>query len=153
MDFEIETLVDYARDAIESFAAEHPDETFYAFAIDADMLCLNSVEQFEKTLKVYQAKYPKQYHTQKDIEELWWNTGDWEYQGFADFGNCEGFVHYHYSDHYELGMNLDADDPALNDTPYAKAMDVVIEQLINSNAFAGLKLSPKFKAIRAEHNY
>lgn len=60
MSFDVDKLFDFCRMSIARFAREHSSETFYAFAIDADMLCLNSVEQFAETLHEYQASWDRQ---------------------------------------------------------------------------------------------
>ncbi len=54
MAFDVENLAAHCAKCVEEFAKDHGDERFYAFAIDASMFCLNSVEQFEGTLKEYQ---------------------------------------------------------------------------------------------------
>lgn len=59
MSFDVDKLIEYCEAALEAFAKDHQDETFYAFAIDADMLCLNSLEQFEITLKEYQDRWDR----------------------------------------------------------------------------------------------
>ena len=51
MPFDVDQLTAFCRDVIEHFAAEHLDETFHAFAIDASMLCLNSEEIAKETLE------------------------------------------------------------------------------------------------------
>ena len=51
--FDTEKLTEFAINKITEFAKEHPNETFYGFSIDASLLCLNSEEEFEKTLKYY----------------------------------------------------------------------------------------------------
>ncbi len=58
--FNIEKLVKFAVAEIEKFAVAHQNETFYGFAIDADLLCLNSVEQFEKSLSQYRTNWEHQ---------------------------------------------------------------------------------------------
>ncbi|MEW6369052.1 MAG: hypothetical protein AB1714_30865 [Acidobacteriota bacterium] len=60
MAFEVDKLLDYCRSSIERFARDHPSETFYAFAIDANMLCLNSLDQFAQTLHEYQSRWERQ---------------------------------------------------------------------------------------------
>jgi hypothetical protein len=57
MAFDIERLAAFSISAIRSFAESHRDETFYAFAIDADMLCLNSDECASATLRKYRERW------------------------------------------------------------------------------------------------
>jgi hypothetical protein len=54
MPFDLSRLVTHSVIAIRAFAKMHAAEHFYAFAIDANLLCLNSIERFEETLKRYQ---------------------------------------------------------------------------------------------------
>ena len=60
MPFDVEQLAAFCRSAIDRFAAQHAAESFYAFAIDASLLCLNSEEQAAKTLKAYQEWWDRQ---------------------------------------------------------------------------------------------
>lgn len=53
MSFNLESLFHKSVESIRGFAGTHTDETFYAFAIDENLLCLNSIEQFERTLQRY----------------------------------------------------------------------------------------------------
>ncbi|WP_445363549.1 hypothetical protein ACJJIQ_02060 [Microbulbifer sp. ANSA003] len=51
MSFDIERLYDFSVKKIRQFSEEHKDETFYAFAIDASLLYLNSVEKADERVK------------------------------------------------------------------------------------------------------
>jgi hypothetical protein len=57
MSFDIERLFLFCRDEISRFSREHNDETFYCFAIDAALICLNSEEQFRLSLANYRAEW------------------------------------------------------------------------------------------------
>lgn len=46
-------------DYIDKFALDHQDETFYAFAIDAGLLCMNSEEGAQKILNQYSENWEK----------------------------------------------------------------------------------------------
>ncbi|MCB9920534.1 MAG: hypothetical protein H6822_00040 [Planctomycetaceae bacterium] len=70
MSFDVDRLLEHCRTSIERFAREHPNETFYAFAIDADMLCLNSLEQFAQTLHAYQSNWDRQTRRIDNISDL-----------------------------------------------------------------------------------
>lgn len=144
--FNINELTQFAICEIKKFSELHPDETFYGFSIDADLLCLNSLEEFEKTLKKYQESYGG-YETEDKIKDLKLNTGDWKYQGFAKFDDSVGFNWESYLDHYHL------DDEEQYDTDYAKAMDEIVKRLIKSDAFDKLKKTDNFFINRVEHNY
>ena len=77
MSFNIEKLTKFCVKEIEEFAKEHKEETFYAFAFDAQLLCMNSLEQASKTLKEYQSNEINEYRnidkwedlTEEDLEE------------------------------------------------------------------------------------
>jgi hypothetical protein len=150
MTFDIAKMIDFAEREIACFAPLHSDETFYAFAIDASLLCFNSIEAFEITLKEYQGRSPEHYETDEDIADLRQNTGDWEYQGFAEFSDETGFDHIAYNDHYEIAGG---DDSEAAKTPYASAMRAVIDGLNQRNAFKHLRRSDDFYATQVEHNY
>ncbi|MBM9577416.1 DUF4303 domain-containing protein [Leptospira sp. 201903070] len=155
--FDIPKLTEFALLEIEKFSKEHPEETFYAFAIDASLLCLNSLEAFEKSLKEYSTKWPKQYDTEEKISKLKYNPGDWAYQGFVNFRDLnledeEGYRRGPFDDDlYE--EHYGADDETQKTTEYAKAIGEILESLKNKDAFRSLKKIPDFKVMRVEHNY
>jgi Domain of unknown function (DUF4303) len=153
MAFDVEQLSNFALKAIIDFAKAHKEETFYAFAIDASLLCFNSEQAFERTLNDYQKRNPEYYSTAEDIAHVKENTGDWEYQGFSDFTECEGFDSELYDDHYNLGLDLDEGDAQMKVTEYALAMDQVLERLKVMNVFKPVNRTKDFKALRVEHSY
>lgn len=82
-------LLDFTIAGVDKFLQEHPDMDFYAFAYDCNVeyaevnLCFNTEDDFAKTLSGYQkGKYADCYQTKEEIEELKYNTGDWDYQCF-----------------------------------------------------------------------
>jgi hypothetical protein len=156
MAFDIEKMFIDSKKAIEEFAKEHSNETFYAFSIDASLLCLNSVERFEENLAVYQEKYPESYSKSEDIEDLKSNTGDWEYQGF--FSLEEGFDDNLYSEHYHLPMEqgiYEGEDfeIMMQSTAYHQAMKALMQKILDSNVFDLLNKTSDFRAFLSEHNY
>jgi hypothetical protein len=82
------TIVEFATRGVQKFLQEHPGLVFYAFAFDCNAeyaeinLCLNTENDFSKSLLYYQAKNSKNYQSEEDIRDLKFNTGDWEYQCF-----------------------------------------------------------------------
>ena len=149
--FDIEKLFNGVRKAVAEFAAKHADETFYAFAIDADMLCLNSEEDFAETLAQYKSRWPDQYSDPNEVEDLKYNTGDWLYQGFYDLNDADGFDRSAYNEHYaEAGSSEDGTAPH---THYAKAMDELIVRLTNSDVFAALNRTADFRVDWVDHTY
>lgn len=82
-------IIDFAIQGVEKFLKAYPNLEFYAFAFDCNAeyaevnLCLNTETDFQETLKSYQTgEYLNAYQSEEDINELKFNTGDWEYQCF-----------------------------------------------------------------------
>jgi len=149
--FNVADMFNFATAEIVRFAQSHKGEAFYAFAIDSNMLCLNSQDMFQKTLERYRTEFPGRYETESEIDELRNNTGDWEYQGFASLTAENGFSSDLYNEHYELGLGDNSN--ALTSTPYAVAMDELLSQLQDADAFRHLNTTPEFSVSRVEHNY
>lgn len=149
--FDLDQLFDVVQTSVRDFAASHGDETFYAFAIDADMLCLNSEEDFAESLAKYQADYPDKYNQEENIKDLKYNTGDWLYQGFFDLEDEHGFDSDAYSDHYDQAGA--SDDGVAPHTEYAKAMSALVDKLKASDAFASLKRTAEFHISWVDHTY
>ena len=199
MTFNIEKLFNFCVEEINNFAKNHQNELFYAFAIDASLLCLNSEEEFSVSLKRYRDEWEydnrsistweelsgddlsllrmraeylvldledhnaclsiinqdrsenrlegNPYHKDDEIISLRESTGDWRYQGFGRMTESVGFDEDAYSLHYGLS------DEKQKTSMYGKAMDKLLKRLVTANAFAYLRLSPDFSAIRVEHNY
>ncbi|MBV9849111.1 MAG: hypothetical protein JO250_05420 [Armatimonadetes bacterium] len=146
MMFDVEKLTDFAEAEIQRFATTHQDETFYAFCIDAQLLCLNSEEQLEKTLASHQHS-PANGRNGEQAQDWRDNPARWAYQGFATFDQDNGFDDELYDDH------LDMDEDQRKTSEYARAMDRVLELLAEREAFRFLKTSDDFRAIRVEHDY
>lgn len=144
--FDTEKLTEFAINKISEFAKKHPNETFYGFSIDANLLCLNSEEEFQKSLKYYREKFGG-YDTDELITDLKENTGDWEYQGFAEFDENSGFDMDEYNEHYHEDEDLQLT------SDYAKSMNKVVENLKESGVFELLKKTDAFYVNRIEHNY
>lgn len=75
---------------VEQFLLAHPDKTFYAFAFDTHAeyaelnLCFNTELDFQQRLAYYQSgEFAASYQSPEAIQELKFNTGDWEYQCFS----------------------------------------------------------------------
>ena len=165
MAFDVPKLADFAEAEIRGFAAQTrqyevskslvlgaPHERFYAFAIDADLLCLNTLESFAQCLDAYREWYPDRYYLPEVVEELRMSTGDWAYQGFARMGPENGFDEELYARHYDIGLR-DAESAALRDTEYAVAMDALLELLKQRNTFDVLRKTDDFVICRVEHEY
>lgn len=57
MAFNLDRMFDFSSREIRRFAREHQSEIFYAFAIDENLLCLNSEECAAATLDEYQRRW------------------------------------------------------------------------------------------------
>jgi hypothetical protein len=87
------------------------------------------------------------YRNPEGIRELRENTGDWEYEGFADMAESAGFDQDAYSRHWYMS---DEDQKV---SAYGLAMDALLDRLRAAGVFACLKTTPDFYATRVEHNY
>jgi len=143
--FDLDRLEAFCVKAISRFAEAHRDERFHAFAIDADLLCLGDVEGFDEALAYARAQ--GQELNAAEIEALRLDTGDWEYQGFAEMTDAEGFDRKAYEKHYNL------DDAAQKTSEYGLAMDALVERLKARHAFDELPRTEDFVAVRVEHSY
>jgi hypothetical protein len=145
--FNLNEMLDASVQAINEFSALHPNETFYSFGIDSNMLCANSIECFETTLKKYQEKFPKSHNTLKEINELKMNTGDWEYQDFYSLTEEDGFNDDSYDSHYYKNSFFQ------KFSSYSIMMRLLLWKIKLSGAFDQLNKTKDFKIIRPEHNY
>jgi hypothetical protein len=145
--FDLTRLLDASVQAISNFAASHSDEEFYALAIDANILCLNSTQSFAATLQKYRTKHPKHYSTPEAVQDLKMNTGDWAYQGFFDLDEGSGFCHDLYDEHY------DANAETSTTTEYSRTMAELLKRIQNSGVLLRMKTTDDFVAIVVEHNY
>jgi hypothetical protein len=78
MAFDIQRRFDFCRLSVGRFAPDHSGETFYAFAIDANLLCLNSLEAFAKTLEGYQSRWDRRTRFIESISDMTYD--DWRYE-------------------------------------------------------------------------
>lgn len=144
--FDVEKMFDFCCKEIMLFANDHKDEIFYGFSIDAGYLCLNSEERFEECLKYYKSNF-KGYDNEDEIQSLKRNTGDWEYQGFAEMFFENGFDEHAYADHYEMSKEKQ------KESEYAQAVDALVEKLSKSDVFKFLNTTKDFYVNRVEHDY
>lgn len=98
--FDHDEMLQFSISAIQEFAADHQEEVFYGFSIDASMLCFNSEQKFSERLTNYQSENLEYYSKSEEIQDLRINTGDWEYQGFVDLRDSGGFDDEAYDEHY-----------------------------------------------------
>ncbi|WP_373539796.1 hypothetical protein [Chamaesiphon sp.] len=145
--FDHARMLEFSISAIQEFAINHQEEVFYGFSIDASMLCMNSEEEFARSLASYQSEYPGDYSDAEEIQDLRINTGDWAYQGFVDLRDSGGFDDKAYDEHYA------SSDEVQKSTPYGLVMDKLVTDLITRDAFACLTRTPDFFVNRVEHGY
>ncbi|MBM9579527.1 ankyrin repeat domain-containing protein [Leptospira sp. 201903070] len=120
--FQVDKLIAFAEDAIRKFAKENPEVVVFQFVIEG--ATMNMSDLFD----------PDYY------------IGDWKYEGFAEFGEENGFDYPLWKEHYD-SMGED------KNSPYALAMYKVIEGLHEKKAFNLLKRSQNFEAKMIDHMY
>jgi len=82
-------LLAFTQHQVAKFLAEHPNETFYAFAYDCQSesaevnLCFSTESWFTAELNAITEKYPEYYSTKEEILDFKYNTGNFQYQCFA----------------------------------------------------------------------
>jgi hypothetical protein len=145
--FDHNKMLQFSITAIQEFAADHQEEVFYGFSVDASMLCFNSEQKFFESLTDYQSENLEYYSKAEEIQDLRINTGDWEYQGFVDLRDSGGFDDKAYDEHYV------ASDEEQKSTPYGLAIDRLINDLIAKDSFSCLARTPDFFVNRVEHSY
>ncbi|MBM9577417.1 hypothetical protein JWG45_09650 [Leptospira sp. 201903070] len=154
--FDVQRLANFALSEIEKFSIEHPNETFYTFAINSSLLCLNSIEHFEKSLKEFAAKSPRYYDSPDQIRKLRESPETWAYKGFVCFRSLNSaekdasdpgpFDEILYQEHCDL------DQEAQKKSAYAVAMDQVLEILKQKDAFRVLKKISDFRILSVTHS-
>lgn len=150
--FNLEVLVAFIKDKINVFTAAHPEETFCAFAIDGQLLCLNTESFFEEKLRYYietaSDEFRSFYEADSFREQLWKNPGDWKYQGFAHLTEETGL------DQAALYEHLDMSPEEQQASEYTLTMQEVLGILNQQDAFKNLNCAPSFTAFlvnRAEN--
>lgn len=97
---------------MEKFLCEHSTLQFYALAFDCNaayanfLVCMNTTEEFEKTLRWYQKKYDT-YHQEENILELRYNPGDWEY---TDICQVDLFSEKELAEKYQDDIDKQCED-------------------------------------------
>jgi len=94
MSFNLDRLELHCLEQISKFASKHASERFYAFAIDAMLLCLNSVEEHEKTVKRYYQNWDRALS----------HLESWEDLSEQDHLNAEWLLEFN-SEHGDLDLN------------------------------------------------
>lgn len=135
-------MLQFSIAAIQEFAASHQEEVFYGFSIYDSLLCLNSEQQFSKSLTRYLSWYPWESSDSEEIQESRLDPGEWAYKGFATLRDSGGFDDRAYKEYCE------ASDEERQSTPYALSIDKLVHELISKDAFLILKRTNKFLANR-----
>lgn len=97
MAFDLDRLVEYCVKEIRRFALDHTDEVFYAFAIDENLLCLNSEEAAEESLNEYRERWERRNRP----------LASWQSVSEEDFNDAEFLLSLH-----EKHSGLDRSDHA-----------------------------------------
>ncbi|WP_061219555.1 ankyrin repeat domain-containing protein [Leptospira weilii] len=131
--------------SIQAFAQNNTDKTFYVFGIDGGRLVANSEEEFQKTLKKYQEKYPDRYNQENKIQSLRYNPGDFSFSIPEEWDDRRAGDVIHLDDSF---LN-----PMENETRIEK--ELLRDGLIlNRNLiFKDLKLSSDFRISAFGHVY
>jgi hypothetical protein len=113
-----------SKKALLLFLSEHRIEAFYAFAIDEDMLCMNSVEKMNEMSKLYPAQF--KCHDEKEWKKLvMMNTAMWGYRNFYTLSDIDGYsTEYAAKHYYDVMINDERQDK----TEYAIAIDSLINK-------------------------
>ena len=143
----------------ERFIADHPGETFYAFAYDCNLfygetsLCLNTEEFAAETLRRYQEEYPEHYQNEDDRQDLRYNTGDWQYQCFAT-----GYVMSEDDINAATGYDEDLDGDEFSaraEQALSQLMAAVrqtLAEFVQSDAFRRIPKTADFVAFATDHD-
>jgi len=130
------------QDDINLFLKEHLEEKYYCFAFDCNseyaqiLVCFNTEEDFTKTWEKYN------YQTDEDYIEIRYNTGDWKYQGFAE---------YEVLTEDEM-INLYGDDIDLNISEMMKFNYQLLELFCNTETFRAIPKTDDFKILCTDHD-
>lgn len=137
------------QEAVDAFLAEHPGLRYYCFAFDCNAayseinLCLNTEADFVQTLQRYQeGPYGDSYQAAEDIEDLRYNTGDWEYQCFATFYMLEEDA---------IEMLYGEDEEALL-TDMMRCNYELLAALCKTDAFARIPKTEEFRVLCIDHD-
>jgi hypothetical protein len=140
--FDHDRMLQFSIAAIQEFAFNHQEEVFYGFSIYDSLLCLNSEQQFSKSLTRYLSWYPWESSDSEEIQESRLDPGEWAYRGFANLRDSGGFDDRAYKEYCE------ASDEERQSTPYALSIDKLVHELISKDAFLILKRTNNFFANR-----
>lgn len=156
---DINKIVTFAENGVEKFIKEHPSLTFYSFAFACNAeygeinLCFNTEAAFSEILSYYQDRYPENYTSSENIQDLKYNTGDWKYQCFDTmFVLEEEELSAIFSEIYpdEVNDNYLAWDQFINEL-----LDLFTESLIRfskTKVFKNIKKTDNFNFFCIDHD-
>lgn len=157
-----EELLAFTKTEVSNFLTEHPNEVFYAFAFDCNAeyaevnLCFNTESAFSSLLDESQSgKYKASYQSEEQINELRYNTGDWEYQSFS--------THYALSEDELFGDEEDQDEDGDDENEDGELNNTITENLLlhfsktlveftRSEEFQKIPKTPDFKVFCIDHD-
>lgn len=149
-------LLDFTIQGVSKFLKEHPDLKFYAFAYDCNVeyaevnLCFNTEEDFNRTLSDYQnSKYAEYYQEKEDIDELKYNTGDWEYQ-------CFDTIYLYTNEEIDAIMNQIPDKDYVQLNKFLDEILLLISETLvdfsKSEVYASIPRTDDFIAYAIDHD-
>ena len=136
--FDHDKMLQFSIAVIQEFAVNHQEEIFYGFSIYASLLCLNSEQQFAKSLARYLSWYPWESSDSEEIQESRIDPGEWAYRGFANLQDSGGFDNKAYEEYCETS------DEERKSTPYALSIDKLVDELILKDAFLIIRRTDNF---------
>lgn len=151
-----DALVALSLEAIARFAAEHPEETFYAFGFDCNadhggvLLCLNTEAAFEETAAIYRERWN---YSAQQLADLKRNFGDWQYQGFnQDEGWKETWAPYSRAILEVLGGDVDEEDRQRAVEELMRCFCRALLRVEQAGALEALRREPGFYAQVVDHD-
>ena len=135
---------------VASFAKEHPEESFYGFALDCNadyanvLFCLNTPEDLEESAREYsEINTPSEIERQK--ADLQWGLGDWKYQGFnLDSTSWKGMEPY-LEEFAELSNEEDTEEFLITCCRALLSAET-------NGAFLPLRRTPDFRVACIDHD-
>lgn len=155
-EFDIQTMFNDVKAAIEKFASEHPIETFYALSVDSGMVSINTEKDWEVTFKEALEEDGERLKNPCYLDCLRYNTGNWMYQDMYDLNESRGFDYEAYDQHYHVWFEEELSraerETAQRTSPYRVAMRKLIGMLFADGIFDRINTSDGFRVFLSEED-
>lgn len=125
--FDIKKLFINSKNAIKDFARDHQDETFYAFCVKANMLCLNSEEISVEHFDILQKTLPGHMLRRMKLPIIWFFL-------IQRKDSIAIFIRYLIPFNHQ-GLNVQELSALFKSTDYHKSMSMLVQRLVDSNIF------------------